>query len=418
MSAYKVIVAHPGKQHSYQLATALNAGGMLFKYITTVYDKENALLLKFARLFLNAENQKRSRTRRCAALDDSQVVQFCRLRALITLLLVRVDKSKKLYNAWNQHVANVFSVKVAKYAIKHDADAVVLYDSSAEKGFAYLAKKAPRIKRILDASCANRLYMKEIYEQDMVRSPAWAATLKAEKRVLWEMPLERYIREAKLADAILAASSFVKTSYTAHGIDARRVHVLPYGVDLSMFKPVDKMPHDGIRFLYVGGVRQMKGIAYLLQAFAQVHAQYPQAQLEVIGDCVIDEELIEPYKGFVTFSGYMLSGDVVKRYQEADVFVFPSLADGYGLVGLEAMASGLAMIVSDHSGIADAVTEDIGYVYSTWDVDELFSKMQSFCAQPDTVVAMRETASERAQQYTWDAYYTRAQEIIAGICDE
>ncbi len=418
MEKLKVIVAHPGKQHSFQLATGLNRDGMLFKYITTVYDKKNSILMKATRFFLSDNDKKRAFGRRCEGLRDEQVVQFCQLRSMVTLLLVRLDKSRKIYNAWNQLVANSFSRKVANYAIRNKVDAVIMYDSSAEKCFEILEKRAPQIKRILDASCANRAFVKQIYEEDMQRSPLWAKTLKSEKEFLWKYPLDGYVHEGQLATGILAASNFVKRSYTVYGVDANRIHIVPYGVDVSNFQPIAPTKHEEIRFIFVGGVRQMKGISYLLEAFTKLHAEFPMTQLEIVGDCHISDNLLKPYKDIVLFSGYLLHNEVAERLHQADVFVFPSLADGFGLAGIEAMGSGLPMIVSDNSGISDIITDECSFVVRTGDCTALYEKMRFFCQNPEYIQKMGAVARKVAKSCTWENYYQNIQIAVKDICNQ
>ena len=70
MDKYRIIVAHPGQQHSYRLAAALNRYGCLFTYMTTVYNKKNGPVVKLLRLFINEENKKRLERRRCDKIDD------------------------------------------------------------------------------------------------------------------------------------------------------------------------------------------------------------------------------------------------------------------------------------------------------------------------------------------------------------
>ena len=72
----KVIVAHPGRQHSFRVAKSLKVGGMLFKYATTVYNKETSVLMRVLKLFLNMDNYDRAQRRKCADLKDEDVIQF------------------------------------------------------------------------------------------------------------------------------------------------------------------------------------------------------------------------------------------------------------------------------------------------------------------------------------------------------
>ena len=67
----RIIVAHPGRQHSYRLASALKKSGDLLFYVTTVYDKKGALLLSLAKRLLRADNRKRAMRQHNPDLDDS-----------------------------------------------------------------------------------------------------------------------------------------------------------------------------------------------------------------------------------------------------------------------------------------------------------------------------------------------------------
>ena len=96
MDKPKVILAHPGRQHSFRVAKALKEAGLLYKYVTTVYDKEDSLLMKVTKLFLNKENKRRASNRKCASLDDKDVVLFESFLSYILLFLYRFDKKQHL----------------------------------------------------------------------------------------------------------------------------------------------------------------------------------------------------------------------------------------------------------------------------------------------------------------------------------
>lgn len=132
----KVIVAHPGQQHSYQAAIALKEKGMLYRYITTVYDSPNSLLMRAVKRFIKRDNLKRAQGRKTEQLDGC-VTQFCELHGLMLLLILRLDKTQKgvLYNKFNQFASRRFGCKVANYAINHEVDAVICYDTSSAECF-------------------------------------------------------------------------------------------------------------------------------------------------------------------------------------------------------------------------------------------------------------------------------------------
>ncbi|PJN80974.1 hypothetical protein CWE04_06030 [Thomasclavelia cocleata] len=137
----KIIVAHPGKQHSYRTASALKKRGFLFKYITTIYDSEKCFSIKILKHLLPYNEKKRITTRRNIDLDDDDVIQFCVISGYIEAFLSRFSKINYIYRFWQQFNADRFGRKVAIYAIKNNVDAIIIYDSNAYKCFEILKKK-------------------------------------------------------------------------------------------------------------------------------------------------------------------------------------------------------------------------------------------------------------------------------------
>ena len=403
MDKYRIIVAHPGQQHSYRLASALNRYGCLFSYITTVYNKKNGFIVKVLSLFISKDNKKRLEKRRCDKIDDKQLIQYNSLSGLILLLLNRVDYSRKIYYWWNKKVADSFGRKVAEYAVNMNADAVIMYDTNAKSCFEYLKEANPKILRIMDMSAANRSFVKHVYEEDMIRNPHWAEILRHEKRCLWDYSLEDYDEEIRIADFFLAASNVVKHSIEYSGRSGSDVWVVPYGVDSRTYSPPMKETGGAVRFLFVGAVRQMKGISYLLEAFEKVNPK--TAQLEIVGDCLIPERLQHKDASNIKYFGYLLPEKVIERYKNADVFVFPSLCDGFGLAALEAMASGLPVICSDNSGVADLIQDGVnGFVVKTGDSEMLKDRIVWFTEHRDRMKEMKHAALETGRNYSWEKY--------------
>ena len=75
MNEFKIIVAHPGRQHSFRLASALKKSNMLLYYVTTIYDK-NSFLMKFTKKFLSKDNLKRANNRKNQDLDNIYQMQY------------------------------------------------------------------------------------------------------------------------------------------------------------------------------------------------------------------------------------------------------------------------------------------------------------------------------------------------------
>ena len=112
---------------------------------------------------------------------------------------------------------------------------------------------------------------------------------------------------------------------------------MPYGVDTGAFscKPYDhekEIRGRPVRFIYVGGVKELKGISYLLRGIMEIPPE--QAQLTVVGKYDPGDRDTEPYGGRVQLP-MVLHQEIPKLLREADVFVMPSLGEGMSLSSLE-----------------------------------------------------------------------------------
>lgn len=415
----KVLVVHPAQQHSYRLAAALSKKGWLDKYITTVYYKKHSLT-HFASLFLDARFQKKAQARKCTALADKDVLQFCEIEGLLKLLAMNTAKLRPYYKRIKYHTADRFAKKVARYAIQHNVDAVASYDDCSSLLFELLEQQAPQIIRVMDISAANILYMRNIYERDTVLQPTFATQLLQEREIVWNPDnIERAKQEIQHTQVFLAPSQFVARSLKYSGVMDKQIKICPYGVDTTLFaqkryRPSEEMRHTPIRFIYVGGAKELKGIGYLLEAFSEIPRF--QAGLTVVGQYNAHSDALRPYLERVDFTGSLLHTEVADHLKNADVFIFPSLGEGLSLATLEAASCGLPLIVSENAGVNDAMTDGKeGFVVPIQSKEALVQKIKWFIQNPDQIEPMGKAAREMALRYTWDTYYQRIDAIFDEI---
>lgn len=400
---HKVIVAHPGRQHSFRLASALYKSNMLQSYVTTIYNKHDSFMLSIFKRFLSKDNQKRANGRRNSDLPDEIVVQYGEFMGFVEAFLARVDKTHEVYRFFQRHDADRFGIRVAKLAIKQNTDAVVMYDSNATAGFRYLKKHAPNIKRILDFSIAARPYMKTIYEKEIERSGH--DDLKRDNQYMWNKKLlSRMQQEIDESQYFLVASSFVKESLMYCGVQDSQIKIVPYGANVSSSVMRDALKEGTrIEFLFVGQVNYRKGVPYILSAIENV----PNSHLTVTGSYNSEDWFIKQAttSDKVSFTGLVTIDKMREIYENADVFVIPSFAEGMAQVGIEAMACGLPIICTHNSGVADLVTDGKnGFIIEAGNEEQLREKMQWFVDHPDQIVEMGRLAKKVAQEYSWTAY--------------
>lgn len=414
-----ILVVHPAQQHSYRLATALHRRGHLDKYITTVYCKPFSYTNIVASL-LKGNFKTKARQRRCAELPDSKVIQFCEVEGLIKLFTMNIGSFRPFYRKVKYHTADRFAKKVVKYAKKNHVDAVISYDDCSSLLFDMLKKEAPDILRIMDVSAANVLYMRDIYEKDIQLKPDFESLLRKERAIVWDQAtVERTKKEIENTQLFLVPSSFVAKSLQYSGVKAESICICPYGVDTNSFDTKEYYDFENseekpIQFVYVGGTKELKGISYLLEAICRIPAE--RARLIVVGSYSLGEEAKEKYKDHVIFTGSVLHSEVAKILKESDVYVFPSLGEGLSLSTLEAASCGLPLIVSEHSGVNDAMTdEQEGFVIPIQSADAIEEKLWRFIREPQMIKQKGLAAREMALRYTWENYYETMGDIFDGM---
>ena len=415
----KVIVAHPGRQHSFRVAKALKDAGLLYKYATTVYNKDSSLLMRFVKLFLGKDNYARAQRRKCPSLVDEDVIQFCELEGLLLLALIRLDKSSVLSKAYNEYISKKFQRKLAKYIIKEHVDAVISYDTNSDVLFSILDKQAPNVLRIIDHAAPNRHYMYKCYHQNWGACGKFVNTLQVYKYLINESVSEKYIKEILLAQYHIVASSFSRDAVVYEGVNNKSVYIIPYGVDDSFFVESERnYSSELIKVLFIGKINQQKGIAQVLEAAKFINSK--SVEFEIVGPGIeFCSELYEPYKEFVTFRGFMLHEALFNSLRGSHIFVFPTMGEGFGLVLLEAMAAGLVPITTRNCGGADIVENGVnGFLVEVGDTSAIVEIIIWCKEHPNELDKMSHKAVDTARKYTWDRYEKEIVNMVLTVAEE
>jgi glycosyltransferase involved in cell wall biosynthesis len=215
----------------------------------------------------------------------------------------------------------------------------------------------------------------------------------------------RVLEELYLADAIFTPSHYAKRTFVQEGFSADRVVVCPYGVDTSAFLP-RPMPRveETFTVLFLGNICMRKGIHYLLEAFAK--AALRNAKLILAGP--IDpsfRSILHKFDGLFEAPGPIPRSELHRYYRQSDVFVIPSLADAYPLVTMEAMASGLPVIVSENTGTSELVrNRQNGFVVPIRSAEAIAEKLCWLYENRRECASMGAAAMITAKKQNWENY--------------
>ena len=417
MKQIKVMVAHPEQQHSYRLATALNRAGMLDCYVTTVYYGSRSLTRRIAALLPQRWADK-AKSRCCRGLPETKVIQLCEGEGLLKLLCQNVPLLRRWYYTAKLHVADRFAIKAARLAVRREVDAVIAFDGTSPLLFETHKHDAPGVMRILDMSAANTLYMRQIYERDLVLQPGYAAMLRNERQIVWDSErAARSEREIASAQHFLCGSEFVVQSLAFSGVDPGSCDVCPYGVDSDQFAYVPHEPPvagQPIRCIYVGGTKELKGISYLLEAFELLESDV--ARLTVVGSCTLPSDLRSKYESLVDYVGMVPHDRIPTIIAAHDLLIMPSLGEGFSLTILEAMSCGLPVICTQNSGAVGIVNDgEEGRIVPIQDADAIAKSVRWFAENRDVIPEMGAKARATAERYSWEHYGLCVTEVLRSL---
>ena len=169
------------------------------------------------------------------------------------------------------------------------------------------------------------------------------------------------------------------------GLPFEKINVVANGVNLNKFSGIDRdysfrrryaMDNEKI-ILFMGRLVYEKGIQNLIAAMPKVLAGYHDAKLVIAGKGGMIDELREQANALglgnkIYFAGYLGGKDVEKMYKAADISVFPSTYEPFGIVALEGMLAERPIVVSDAGGLGEIV-------------EHRETGMKSYCGNPNSI---------------------------------
>lgn len=231
--------------------------------------------------------------------------------------------------------------------------------------------------------------------------------------------LER--RSYRFARRIIAISTTTRESLVDdYGIDPDRVTVIPVGIDASVFRPTGAEKTAG-SVLYVGRLCERKNIPCLFEAIGIVKRSVPGVRLSLVGDGILRKKLEElaREKGLsdtITFLGKVSEGELVDLYSKAQVFVLPSLFEGFGIVCLEAMACGTPVVATRVPGIVDIVDDGRTGVLVSGDSREMAGAIQRLLMEPETRSTIAVNGREEVlERFDWAKVTERIVEVYRAV---
>lgn len=393
----KVVLVHGGARDAYQVAQALAEADLLDTLVTDLFWPSDRTWARALAAKLPGSLQALLRARSAPAIPSHRV-RNCYLAGFKALLL---DRAKRLPFALRRS-----AIRSADRTLGRTAGRLATRHHAGLLTYSYIGYEALRAfsgPGILFQVHPHPLTIRRLLTEELERHPDCAGSLTQE----WELALpdedfQHLVEEPRLAARFLCASSFTRQSLIENGADPSAIRVVPYGVDAQRFHPDPTQrsaPGGKLRLLFVGRINQRKGIKYLLEALRLL--QTDQIELTICGRIIDGLDLFKPFADRITIRPSVSAAELEQAYQAADLFVFPSVAEGFAQVLLEAMASGLPILSTTHTAAPDLITEAVeGFILPPRRPDLLAERIDWAATHRAELAAMGQRARTRAEFFT------------------
>jgi glycosyltransferase involved in cell wall biosynthesis len=386
------LVCQLGAREHYVLARALHERGRLAALVTDIWSPPGTIAAR-----LPGGIGRRVADRHVAGLDDARVEDFT-AAALVYEAHQRIRRSPPMgwstimqRNAWFQRQA---AGRLARSGLLREKPVVFAY-SYAALDILRAAKKAGCVTVLGQIDPA-------VTEEDIV---AAATDARPELQASWRRAPAAYWsawrEECAVADRIVVNSLWARDGLIAAGIARDKLRVVPLAYegaarDTARTYPATFDAARPLRLLFLGSLIIRKGIAELIAATRLLRDAPVEFHLVGPSDIVFPDDLVANPK--VMRHGPASRSTVDAHYAQADVFILPSLSDGFGLTMIEAMASGLPVIASRHCG--DVVTDAVnGILLDDVSGAAIAAAVDRLLAEPACLPAMSRAARDHVAAF-------------------
>jgi glycosyltransferase involved in cell wall biosynthesis len=392
-----------GARDYYEVALALDQSGMLHKLRTDFYTPGR----------LRSRIRKRYNPGLPSRKTSSNFFVF-----VASGLMHRLISGQRLLHMFQHRIDYWFGFMAAasNYCTGPRRAIVYSYYLEGFVGFYRLVRKHPRylicfqvhpaaapIRRILDADA-----------RAWERAATAARFLPDVEILLQDRHADRYSDTLKHCDAVICASNFTKASIAAQA-DPLKFKVVPYGGRFHS-RDLPKHPRDQrIKLVSVCQLTQRKGMHWAFLAMSQLGGEI-QSKFEwriVSGARDPAIEALAPSN--VVFHDRMSDAELAATIGDADLFVMPSLVEGFGLVYVEALSLGTPIVYTANTGAADFCQDGLhGFKVDVSDAQAL-KKVFEICAEaPHVLATMRDRCRDLSQSLTWDRFRSDIQVVSRG----
>lgn len=393
----KVLVAHPGLQHSHQLALALHEHGILQKFISGI-----PVVAKDEQLPFYFTNKVKTR------IKMVDIPPKLREHPVWIQLLLKIWKyipcciKGKTNNNNSKHKVFYLFDWYCSYKVKRlKPDVVVAFENSAFRTFK--AAKSIGAVCVLDAPSFHHSISNKV-----LKFTRDSYVLEIEKRKN---------DEVELADVIITCSSLAAQSYVDSCASKDKIKTILLGAELPWnMKPILERHETCLKFVFAGSIRRLKSIDEILEACERLNKNNIPFNLRFVGGS--ERDYISKIKKVKNceYVGKVSQKELYEIFSQSDCLLLPSKFDSFGMVVAEAMACGTPAIVSTMTGAKEIIEKfpGSGWIINS-DENSIYNAMRYCIENSQEVFNSRQSAKQASDMFSWEAYKKRVANVIGAL---
>ena len=399
----RIALSHPGTAPFVQnAARALHERGWLYRYHTGYTYRPRSTFGKAARIaygFARRDAEKQLRRRLVDAVPDALVESH----AFWELLRIAANRYggpvlgdvvwERAELAFDRAVSARLTAQLsAVYAYEHAS--LATFQRARELGLA----------SFYDMPAPHHLLTSSILDPEYARIPELQTAHYRHTHPQTPRRNRRRDAELSLADYVVCASTVTEESLLGAGVPGRKILRVPYGMPPPSAQGASIRRSGPLRVLYAGTLSVRKGAHHVLAACARL--RWPEgSELLMVGANLLPRTLGEVVPDCVQVRGTVPREELYRLYHEADLLVFPTLLDGFGMVLTEALSCGLPVLTTRRAGAADFIEhERNGFIVPPANPDAIARVLEWCFAHPGQLRQMRPACVESARAWQWGDY--------------
>lgn len=227
--------------------------------------------------------------------------------------------------------------------------------------------------------------------------------------------IEREQREYQMADAILTLSTFAQNTFIDEGVNPEKLCLLPLGANLHAFRPSSEVIHarcqnilsgEPLRVLYVGALSFRKGISDLLEVIKlyKDRSQGRRLAFKIIGPSSPEvANLLSEIRQYAELLPKMPQEELPGAYAQGDLFIFPTIEDGYAVVLAQAQACALPILTTTNCAGPDLIrNEESGWILPIRSPQSFVDRLLWCDTHREELAAMVRRIYDHFQPRDWD----------------